>query len=249
MIKNKIFTALGFGSFALLMVLFLPCFAVLSYFPAGQKWGLRLYRVWGKYSLFMAGVPTKVIWKGKERLAKGQNAVIVANHSSFLDIPVLGSGPMLTTFLGKHELTKVPIFGYIYRRFSIVVKRGSMSSAKQAIAMCKEVVNKGQNVAIFPEGTITKNPPMMGTFKDGAFIVAIDTQVPLVPVSMPYSWKILPRDKASVHVHESLMIIHDPIPTKGLTHDDIPRLKEEIKALLAADLKAYNKEVYSSKEA
>ncbi|WP_053404178.1 1-acyl-sn-glycerol-3-phosphate acyltransferase [Persicobacter sp. CCB-QB2] len=243
--KNLVATVSGFFTFTLVMLLLFPLFALLSLKESWQLTGLRLYRFWGRISLNMAALPTRVIWKGNP-LPSGQQCVIAANHGSYLDIPVIGSGPILTTFLGKHELTKIPVFGFIYRKFSIVVKRGNRSSAKQAIELCKKALDNGLNVAIFPEGTITKTPPHMGNFKDGAFIIAVDKQVPIVPVSMPYSWKILPRDdrRPQVHVHPSIMIIHEAIPTIGLSHDDIPRLKEQVKTIIEQEIKAYNKDEY-----
>lgn len=120
-----------------------------------------------------------------------------------------------------------------------------------------EAIDKGRSIAIFPEGTIPRNiAPQMIPFKDGPFRMAIEKQIPLVPITIPFNWIILPDDgRFFPKRHLMKVIIHEPIETKGLTTDDIPALKDKTYNIIknqleiemeAAGLKAKNPKLQTS---
>src|SRR5690606_1618894 len=121
--------------------------------------------------------------------------IFCANHFSYLDIPVLGYLKQRAVFVRKSSLAKIPVFGFMFKKIHIMVDREKLRSRYEALNRSMEVLGKGCSLFIFPEGGIITNaPPAMGRFKDGDFRVAKDKQIPIVPVTIPYNWIILPDD-------------------------------------------------------
>jgi len=107
---------------------------------------------------------------------------------------------------------------------------------------CSQAIENNISVALFPEGTIPKHDnPKLIPFKDGAFRIAIEKQVPIVPVTLPHNWKILPDDgKWLIHRHLMKLIIHEPIETTGMTLEDVDKLKEKTYQIIHEELKKHN---------
>ncbi|MCU9611729.1 1-acyl-sn-glycerol-3-phosphate acyltransferase, partial [Escherichia coli] len=94
--------------------------------------------------------------------------------------------------------------------------------------------DKGISLVIFPEGTIPENPPFLGQFKDGAFRLAIEKQIPVVPVTIPYNWLILPDDgKWLGKPNKAMAVFHEPISTVGLTMSDIKMLMDQTHQIIS----------------
>jgi 1-acyl-sn-glycerol-3-phosphate acyltransferase len=202
------------------------------YFPISKVWA----NVW--YALML--LPVKRIWHFKPQ--KGQPYVYCPNHFSFLDVPLLTlTLPNFSVFVGLHDLDKVPLFGYMYRHIHILVNRGSLRNRYETFQKCKKAIEKDKNLVIFPEGGIwTTDFPQLSPFKDGPFRIAIEAQVPIVPVTIPYNWKIMPLlDFKRLSWHRSHIIFHTPIETKGLTSADVDKLKAQTFVVIEAELKAY----------
>jgi len=108
-----------------------------------------------------------------------------------------------------------------------------------------EAIDKKRSLAFFPEGTIPKNAGYsMIPFKDGAFRIAIEKQVPIVPVTIPYNWLILPDDGKYVPNRRLMkVIVHEPIETKGMTLDNVDELKDKTFDIIQRELILQNKEV------
>ena len=138
---------------------------------------------------------------------------------------------------------KVPLFGYMFRGLYIAVDRESKMSKYKTMIQCAEALSNNVSIAIFPEGTIPKNNnPDMIPFKEGAFGVAIEKQIPIVPVTFPYNWIILPDDgKFIPRRHLMKVIIHEPIETRGMTVNDIDALKEKTFKVIDEEIRKYNK--------
>src|SRR5690606_32353034 len=135
-----------------------------------------------------------------------------------LDIPLMGFSPVYFVFVGKSSIAKVPLFGYMYKKLHVTVDRNSLKSKYETIERSKKAIEEGKSLVIFPEGGIvSQEPPKMARFKDGPFRVAIEKQIPLVSVTIPYNWIILPDDgKMMVTKRTSKLIFHEPIITEGL---------------------------------
>jgi 1-acyl-sn-glycerol-3-phosphate acyltransferase len=126
----------------------------------------------------------------------------------------------------------------MYRRLHITVDRKSLKSKFNTIVRSLEAIDEGKSLIYFPEGgMVSAAPPKMQPFKDGAFRVAIEKQIPIVPVSIPNNWIILP-DAKRLLLHRGLIkvIFHEPIETNSMTLQDLDRLKDKVYQKIASEL-------------
>lgn len=176
----------------------------------------------------LALLPYRVVCE--TQLDKKQVYIFCPNHFSYLDIPTMGLNPVNSIFVGKSAMEKIPLFGFMYRKLHITVDRSSLISKFNTFKQSVEAIEQGKSLIIFPEGgMVTQHPPRMGRFKDGAFRAAIEKQIPIVPVTIPNNWIILP-DASSLRLKRGLVkvIFHKPIATQGLTLADLDGLKEQV---------------------
>lgn len=170
----------------------------------------------------------------------GEVYVYVSNHNSYLDIPVLTWVlPGFICFIGKASLGKVPVFGYMFRNLHITVNRKDRHDRAKSIKDGLDKLSEGRPLVVFPEGATNSEPmPSLMSFKDGAFRMAVEKQVPIVPVSIPYNGYILPDDGSFLaRFHPTLVVVHEPITTKGLGLDDVENLKLQAWNTIFAELK------------
>ena len=208
-----------------------------------KKWHKYYYwpsKMWALMFYTMIGIPVKKIWHFKPQ--KGQVAVYCPNHFSFLDIPLLTlTMPSFFVFVGLHDFENVPLFGYFYRNIHITVNRGSLKNRYLSFQKSQQAIDDGKNLLIFPEGGIwTEDFPKLSPFKDGPFRIAIEKQVPIIPVTIPYNWKFIPLlDVKRLHWHRQEVIFHKPIETTGMTIKDLKHLKEQTYSVIDGQLKSY----------
>jgi len=143
----------------------------------------RLARLWAKFILIGMGLRWKTL--GKTYHEKGKSYMFIANHTSMIDIML-----MLVTvkrnpfvFVGKQELAKIPLFGFFYKRTCILVDRSNAESRRAVYLSAKRKLESGLSVCIFPEGLVPEETIKLAPFKDGAFRLAINHQIPIVPFS------------------------------------------------------------------
>ncbi len=174
-----------------------------------------------------------------------QPCVIVANHSSYLDIIL--SYLILKkyyVFMAKFELNKAPLFKIFFKDMQISVNRTKMKDAHRAFARASEEIDGGHSVFIFPEGTIGSDNGTLLRLKNGAFKLAIDKQVPILPITFIGNWKLLQTGgffKSYGRPGFSKAIIHKPIETKGMTEENVVTLREEVYKLFQETLEKENK--------
>lgn len=194
--------------------------------------------------LINAGIITKTIRKYKPQ--KNKAYVICPNHCSYLDIVTTYIAiPEYFHFMGKAELKNIPMFGHFFKEMNIPVDRGSIVSSHKAYQRAAEDLEKGISVAIFPEGTIPETAPRLKSFKNGAFRLAIEKQVPILPVIYPDNYKIMP-DGILKRMHAgrpgiARLIVLPPIETTGLTKEDTEALKSKVYHLMQYELDNYEK--------
>lgn len=174
--------------------------------------------------------------------------VICANHSSYLDIilmyPILPKTKFM--FIGKSELLRWPVISIFFKRMDIGVNREKRHSAMRSIIRAKQEISKGWSIVIYPEGAIPPGAPKLHPFKSGAFKMAIEEQVPILPITLVNSWKLFATDPpltAWARPGVCKFVIHDPIPTKGLEKKDLVNLRSETFNVINGPLLEYNKEV------
>ena len=167
--------------------------------------------------------------------------VIIANHFSYIDIPALAALNIPFKFIGKMQVNNIPVLGYIFKNLHIMVDRDSKESRKQTYIDCFRSLDQGYSIGIFPEGGIkTEKVPKMAPFKNGAFAMALEKQVPILPVSLLGAYKIM---KGSFYINWSPceIVCHTPIYTDGFTTKDVDAFREKCYKILQSELdKAYN---------
>jgi 1-acyl-sn-glycerol-3-phosphate acyltransferase len=158
--------------------------------------------------------------------------VICANHASYLDIIsfywILPKTRFL--FMGKSELLKWPVINIFFRKIDIAVNREKRHSAMRSIMRAKREIQNGWSIVIYPEGGIPLTAPKMGQFKNGAFKMAIDLGVPILPITCLDNWRLFGTDpmlSARAHPGISNVIIHEPISTEGLEKKDLVSLRNQ----------------------
>lgn len=154
----------------------------------------RLFRVWMGFYFFIIGLRLKV--KGKENFRKGETYIVVCNHNTLLDIPV--STPYIpggNKTIAKIEMSRIPLFGIIYKAGSVLVDRKDEESRKASYLKMKEVLESGLHMCIYPEGTRNKTKEPLQRFHNGAFRLAIDTGHPVLPAIIFNTATILPNNK------------------------------------------------------
>ena len=193
--------------------------------------------------LYNAGVFPKIIRKPK--LENNQPYVICPNHCSYLDIVTTYIAiSQYFHFMGKAELKNIPLFGHFFKEMNIPVDRASIMSSHRAFKRAKEDIDKGISVAIFPEAMIPDGAPRLGAFKNGAFKLAIEKQVPIIPIVYLDNWKRIPdgilRRMFAGGPGISRMIIHEPVETIGMTEKDLSVLKQKVYRIIDDSLNKEN---------
>ena len=181
--------------FIILMFIALPfvLIATTLFKPLqGKRIGLFILRcwAWGFSLLSFFFVRTKNI----SLVNTNTPHIYIANHGSYLDaIAVCISVPQSFSALGKIEMSKVPVFGWIYSRIVVMIDRSSKESREESVTTLKAEINNGQSILLFPEGTMNKTAGVLSDFYDGAFRIAIETQTPIQPFIILNNRKLLPR--------------------------------------------------------
>ncbi|MBC5773842.1 1-acyl-sn-glycerol-3-phosphate acyltransferase [Pontibacter sp. KCTC 32443] len=211
-----------------------------------QQWHKHVHninRLWSTIFLRMFITPLQVEWRMK--LDPEQRYIFTPNHSSYLDIPMmLRAIPGFLNFVGKSSLAKVPLWGKVYGALYISVDRKSAMSSAKSYIQSKKTLDEGRSLVIFPEGTIAPNAGQeLLEFKDGPFKIAIEKQVPVVPVTMPYNQYFMPDvEEVGLRLrrHPLKLIIHEPIETAGMTLEDLPALKDRVFHIIQQELTKHN---------
>ena len=163
------------------IVFFIPI-ALFLVFPNGYYYVFWLARnVWAPFVLGGMGFWVK---KTNTFPEEGKSFMLIANHTSFMDIMVilrLRKTPFV--FVGKKELVQIPIFGFIYKRAAIMVDRSSSKSRYEVYVRAQKVISKGYSVCIFPESEYVEESIILNPFKQGAFKLAIEHELPILPMA------------------------------------------------------------------
>lgn len=227
--------------FLVLLLLLMPFFVAASFFGR-IKGGNIMYRIcsiWSDIWLLMIGIYTKVIHE--HPLAEIRPCVFVANHISYMDIPmVVKTVREKIRPLGKAEMSKVPLFGFMYKYVVVMVERSNAENRSKSVQVMKSVLEKGISIFIFPEGTFNETGNTLKDFYDGAFRIAIGTQSPIQPVIYPDTIKRMHYSSIfSITPGLSRAIFLDLIPVDGYTMETLPQLKQLVYDKMEAGLLKY----------
>ena len=195
---------------------------IFSYYPGA---------IWSKLTCIITLCPVKVI--GKEKLNKKQSYIFVSNHQGSYDIfLVYGYIGQPIKWVMKQSLRKIPLVGYACERAGFIfVDSSSAQAAAKTIQIAESKLKNGASIAIFPEGSRTRTGKM-GKFKKGAYQMALDLKLPIVPVTINGSFNVLPIHTYFIRPHKMELIIHDPIETDSIQVENIREAAVKIKELV-----------------
>lgn len=210
---------------ALVMTLCTPVLAVIVIGAAllKVKGGVYMWvtRTWSQCFLWACAVRVKV--DGMEHVAPGQPRIVVANHLSWIDIvAIAGNLPGTFHFIGKKELNRIPFFGMAWRAAGhISIDRSNREQAYQGLKRAGEQMRReGSLVVIFPEGTRSRTGRLQ-PFKKGAFSLAAETGVPIVPTVVEGSFEIMPPDRLVIRPRPVHVQFLPPIDTTGQSSEQL----------------------------
>ena len=176
-----------------------------------------------------------------EPLKEGESYIFISNHISWLDaaiIPKTFRHPVRP--LGKVEMTKIPIFGFIYRKTIVTVDRSSMANRVKSVQLLKSILRKGISVLVFPEGTFNTTGKPLAHFYDGAFRIAIETGTPIRPVLFLDGYDRMHYGSVfSLNPGRNRCVFLEDIPTANLTLKDVKTLKETVHQIMWQKLVEY----------
>jgi len=192
-------------------------------------------RIWAKVILFGMGFRPKVTFD--EKPIEGKSYMFVANHTSMADIML-----MLATiknpfvFVGKKELVKIPLFGFFYKRTCILVDRSSSKSRMQVFERAQNRLNQGLSICIFPEGGVPDESIVLDSFKDGAFRLAIEHEIPIVPITFYDNKKLFSYTFFSGSPGVMRVKVHHFFETKNQISDYKKTVKEAVRNIILKEL-------------
>ena len=197
-------------------------------------------RIWGKATLIASGFYYTV--ERETKLEKGKSYMFVANHTSVTDILLmLAVVKQPFVFVGKAELAKFPIFGYFYKRTCILVDRASSKSRMAVFERAQKRLNSGLSICIFPEGGVPNDETIvLDEFKDGAFRLAIEHQIAIVPLTFADNKKRFSYTFFSGGPGIMRVKVHQPILTIGKTLNDKKEIKDETRTVIYHQLLKFN---------
>jgi len=205
---------------------------IASLFDATGHTQHRVARAWARVLLRIAGAKVRV--EGLERIAPGASYVIVANHLSFMDIPViLAHIPVEIRFLAKKSLFKVPFIGYhLERAGHLPVEREDIRASLRLMAQAAQIIrNRGISLLVFPEGG--RSPGQMRDFREGAAYIAIKAGVDALPVGLEGTRQVLPMGSIVVKPAPVVLRVGEPIKAGGQNMHDRHSLNEELRRRVA----------------
>jgi len=224
------------------MLLVFP-FVVIASFFGKIKGGNVIYsicRLWADIVLPLWGIFHKNIYETPHDSSR--QYVFVINHISYIDIPIVIKAIRKQHFrvLGKYEISKIPIFGFIYRNSVVMVERSNAGQRAKSVYQLKRIIQKGISIVIFPEGTFNETHKPLKEFFDGAFRIAIETQTPIKPILFLDTYdRMSYKNFFSLTPGKSRAVYLDEISVENLTLKDISVLKEKTHQLMEKKLLEY----------
>ena len=199
----------------------------IAYFLCAKPWA----------HIINYAIPLFITVKGKENCNRGESYVVVSNHQSHLDIPALmAKTPLGLRWVMKSELRKIPVFGIACEKIGMVyIDRSKPERAVASLREAKKRVVNGISVMFFAEGTRSRTGEL-GPFKKGAFRMAIDLGVPILPISIQGTRNSLPAKTIDLRPGKATIVIHPPISMENYTVEDLEKLMIEVKEIIQSGM-------------
>lgn len=224
---------------ALPIIILLPLLLISILKERWYPYFFKLARIWARFILIGMGFKTKIT--AEQTPNPDKSYMFIANHTSMADIML-----MLVTvknpfvFVGKAELAKIPLFGFFYKRTCILVDRSSAKSRQAVFLRAQKRLKQGASICIFPEGLVPEEDVLLAEFKDGAFRLAINHQIPIVPITFADNKKRFSYTFFSGGPGIMRVKIHKFINTKSLTTTDTKAVNEQARSVIFEQLVTFN---------
>lgn len=236
-----IYSIYAFILFVVIMLAAVPFVVAFSFFGRIKGGNLiyKVCKVWGYIWYFLIGIRHRNIYEVANDFAR--QYIFVANHISYMDIPpIVVAMNQPVRVLAKYELSKVPVFGYIYKKATVLVDRRDAEKRARSITEMSVLLQKHISIFIFPEGTFNETGAPLKEFYDGAFKIAIETNTPLKPILFPDTVKRLHYSSIlSMTPGMSRAVFLDEVSVAGMTMEDVPALKQKVYQIMEAGLRKY----------
>ena len=199
--------------------------------PTGDV-GHTCARAWARLILRTTGVRVHVT--GLDRLDPAKSYVLASNHQSIYDIPIVfASLPLQLRIVAKQSLGRVPFLGWhLQRTGHLLVDR--RNPGPDIVRKMARLVREAHSLIVFPEGTRSVDGAV-GRFKKGTFLVAIDAQLPVVPVTIAGSRHVMKKGRLMVCPGDVRLIVHEPIGTAGVRREEVARFAERVRAVVVSE--------------
>ena len=229
--------------FAAIMFAVVP-FVMVAFFFGRIKGGNIIYKVckvWGYLWYFLIGIRHKNIYEVPQDFAA--QYIFVANHNSYMDIPpIVIAINQPVRVLAKYELSKIPVFGFIYKSATVLVDRSDAEKRAQSIAEMRDFLRNHVSIFIFPEGTFNETGAPLKEFYDGAFRIAIETETPIKPILFLDTVDRLHYSSVfSLTPGRSRVVFMDEVSVEGMTMEELPAIKQKVYEIMESGLKRYRK--------
>ena len=229
-----LYSIYAFITFVAIMLLIFPFAIIASFFGRirGGNMIMQLCMLWADLWFPLIFIRHKKIFESPHDRSKSY--IFVSNHISYLDaaiIPKAFRQPIRP--LGKVEMSKVPVFGFIYRNAIVAVDRSSPSNRARSVIILKSIISKGISVLVFPEGTFNMTTEPLKAFYDGAFRVAIETRIPIKPLLLLDAYRRMPYESLfRMTPGQNRLLYLDEIPVDSYSIEDIGLLKEKVYTIM-----------------
>ncbi|MFZ9982498.1 MAG: lysophospholipid acyltransferase family protein [Cyclobacteriaceae bacterium] len=221
--------------FSVLFLLFLPFLLIPIYSPSRFQLVGILNRFWAYGSFTGWLLPWKIILKGN--IDPSKQYIFCPNHFSYIDIPAMALSPFNAVFVGKHDMGSIPLFGFMYSKLHILVDRSKRSSRYETYVRSGSALDQGKSLVIFPEGGIWSDaPPKLARFKDGPFRLAVEKQIPIIPVTLPDNHFILMDGPLRLKPGKLRLIFHEPVMPESSDPGESDLLKEKVFNIIQQEL-------------
>ena len=235
---GKLYRVIFFVNAFITFLPFYPFFLATVYYPPFFRTAFKIKRIWAWLMIYPMGVwVTKEV---EEELPEG-TYVFVPNHTSYLDIIISYLViPQYFIYVGKVELLNWKFFRIFFHKMNIPIDRDSLKRSYNSWSRAADTLKDGVSIGIYPEGKIPFDTPKMAPFKNGPFKLAIAAQAPVVPITFVHNWKLLPPWPTmwsfGGRPGKSYVKIHKPIPTKGMTENDVSALRLQTRKVINDEL-------------
>ncbi|MFN8653371.1 MAG: lysophospholipid acyltransferase family protein [Gemmatimonadales bacterium] len=227
------------------LVVWLPILALIRL----VTWPFDKGRYWAGYFFRQVAVVTATLnplWRfkvsGTMPADPRRPYVVISNHESFVDILLISHLPWEMKWLSKVEILRIPVLGWdMWLAGDVPVERGTRKSALKAMRRCQEVLKEKVSVMMFPEGTRSETEELL-PFKEGAFRLAIDSGVAILPIVVRGTREALQKHGWRFGRSHAEVRVLTPVETTGLTTKDVPALSERIRNIIMAEREVMRKE-------